>query len=177
MLHVDVVVMDVVMVVYQKNLQVKVQKSAPVKVPENEVLVAPLALLVQMNTKFLIMRQLLLTVKAKKKKGYTPLENELAAGLAKYFESRTEIEYSVLVDKMKDLPEGQILDLLGIKGKAKEEDSKPTIEEKDEGLTPEDEKEADEFMVELKEQAKEKLEKEKTEREKKERKEKEKASQ
>ena len=111
-----------------------------------------------------------------KKKGYTPPENELAAGLAKYFESRTEIEYSVLVEKMKDLPEGQILDLLGIKGKAKEEDSKPKIEEKDEGLTPQDEKEADEFMAELKEQAKEKLEKEKTEREKKERKEKEKAS-
>ena len=99
-----------------------------------------------------------------KKKGYTPLENKLAAELAKYFESRTEIEYSVLVDKMKDLPEEQILDLLGIKGKAKEEDSKPTIEKMDEGLTPEDEKEADEFMVELKEQAKEKLEKEKTKR-------------
>ena len=114
--------------------------------------------------------------KGTKKKGYTPPENELAAGLAKYFESRTEIEYSVLVEKMKDLPEGQILDLLGIKGKAKKEDSKPKIEEKDEGLTPEDEKEADKFMAELKEQAKEKLEKEKTEREKKERKEKEKAS-
>ena len=99
----------------------------------------------------------------------------MAAGLARYFENRTEIEYSVLVQKMKELPEGQILDLLGIKGKEKEEDSKPTIVKKDSELTLEDEKEADDFMEELKQQAKEELEKEKTDREQTERKEKEKA--
>ena len=115
--------------------------------------------------------------KGKKIKGYTPPESELAAGLAKYFENETEIEYSVLVEKMKELPEGQILDLLGIKGKEKEEDSKPTIEKQDEELTLEDEKEADDFMEELKQQAKEELEKEKIDREQTERKEKEKARQ
>ena len=99
----------------------------------------------------------------------------MAAGLARYFENRTEIEYSVLVQKMKELPEGQILDLLGIKGKEKEEDSKPTIKKKDAGLMVEDEKEAENFMEELKQQAKEELEKEKTDREQTERKEKEKA--
>ena len=94
------------------------------------------------------------------KKGYNPPENELAAGLAKYFESRTEIEYSVLIDKMKEVPEGDILKLLGIKSKDNEEEKEPKIEKEDEIISPEDEKKADEFMEELKQQAKEELEKE-----------------
>ena len=53
-LHVDVVVamvaVGMVVVVYQKNLQVKIQEFAPIEVPENEVLVAPLAVLVRMHT-------------------------------------------------------------------------------------------------------------------------------
>ena len=57
-LHMDVVVtmvpMGVVMVVYQKNLQIKIQELAPVEVAENKVLVAPLAVLVQMHTLYLI---------------------------------------------------------------------------------------------------------------------------
>ena len=93
------------------------------------------------------------------KKGYNPPENELAAGLAKYFESRTEIEYSVLIDKMKEVPEGDILKLLGIKSKDTEEEKEPKIEKEDEIISPEDEKKADEFMEELKQQAKEELEK------------------
>ena len=93
------------------------------------------------------------------KKGYIPPENELAAGLTKYFESRTEIEYNVLIDKMKEVPEGDILKLLGIKSKDTEEEEEPKIEKEDELISPEDEKKADEFMEELKQQAKEELEK------------------
>ena len=84
------------------------------------------------------------------KKCYNPPENELAAGLAKYFESRTEIEYSILIDKMKEVPEGDILKLLGIKSKDTEEEKEPKIEKEDELISPEDEKKADEFMEELK---------------------------
>ena len=93
------------------------------------------------------------------KKGYNPPENELAAGLTKYFESQTEIENSVLIDKMKEVPEGDILKLLGIKSKDTEEEKEPKIEKEDEIISPEDEKKADEFMEELKQQAKEELEK------------------
>ena len=58
-LHMDMVVamvpVGVVIVVYQKNLQIKIQELAPVEVAENEVLGAPLAVLVQMHTLYLIM--------------------------------------------------------------------------------------------------------------------------
>ena len=74
------------------------------------------------------------------KKGYNPPENELAAGLAKYFESQTEIEYSILIDKMKEVPEGDILKLLGIKSKDTEEEKEPKIEKEYEIISPEDEK-------------------------------------
>ena len=88
----------------------------------------------------------------KQAKGYSPPEDDLACGLAKYFESRTEIEYSVLIDKMKEVSEGQILKLLGIK--EKEDESPPKEKENDDKLTPEDEKEAENFPAQLQEQAK-----------------------
>ena len=64
-----------------------------------------------------------------KTKGYSPLEDVLAHGLAKYFESRTEIEYSILVHKMKEVPERHILKLLGIKEKEDETQSKKQEDE------------------------------------------------
>ena len=88
----------------------------------------------------------------KQAKGYSPPEDDLARGLAKYFESRTEIENSVLIDKMKEVSEGQILKLLGIK--QKEDESPPKEKENDDKLTPEDKKEAENFLAELQEQAK-----------------------
>ena len=51
-------------------------------------------------------------------KGYTPPDNRLAEELAKYFEERTEIEYNILINKMKSVPEADIMHLLGIKPKA-----------------------------------------------------------
>ena len=97
-------------------------------------------------------------------KGYTPPDNRLAEELAKYFEERTEIEYNVLINKMKSVPEADIMHLLGITHKAEDtkdkgstnSESGKTVDE----LSPEEQKEADDFMESFKEDTKSKLEKE-----------------
>ena len=98
-------------------------------------------------------------------KGYTPPDNRLAEELAKYFEERTEIEYNILIDKMKSVSEADIMHLLGIKPKAEDTKDKgsnnseagKTVDE----LSPEEQKEADDFLESFKEDTKSKLEKEK----------------
>ena len=93
------------------------------------------------------------------KKGYAPPENDLAVQLAKYFESRTEIEYDVLLKQMETVPQADIMSLLGIKKKDDSEEKKDgekdkSVEEITE-LTAEDQKEADELMATLAQKAKE----------------------
>ena len=80
-----------------------------------------------------------------KQKGFNAPEDPLAVQLAKYFQEKTEIKYNMIVDKMKDVPEDDILRMLGIdpnketdNNNAKEADDKET-----------NEKEADAFMKEL----------------------------
>ena len=99
--------------------------------------------------------------------GFQPPENKLAEELAKYFQQRTEIEYDVLVQKMNEVPEADIMTLLGIKKKSDESNNgKQSDEEKSiEEISPEDEKEADEFLAQLQKEAKEQEEKEKQEQE------------
>ena len=85
-------------------------------------------------------------------KGYVPPSSDLAMHLAKYFEKKTEIEYDVIVNKMADVPEEQILEMLGIKpkntdGKTEENGQQP------EANNSEDEREADELMKELSEKS------------------------
>ena len=84
-----------------------------------------------------------------KQKGFKAPEDPLAVQLAKYFQEKTEIEYNMIVDKMKDVPEDDILRMLGIdpnketdnykaKEAGAEADDKETIEQ-----------EAEVFMKEL----------------------------
>ena len=81
--------------------------------------------------------------------------------LAKYFESRTEIEYDVLLKQMETVPQADIMSLLEIKKKDDSEEKKDgendkSVEEIIE-LTAEDQKEADELMATLVQKAKEEL--------------------
>ena len=93
--------------------------------------------------------------------GYNPPENVLAKELAKYFESRTEIEYDVLLQKMAKVPEADMIQILGIKKKSNDNDteakqhSEMEHDKSIEVLTPEDEKEADELMASLAQAGKE----------------------
>ena len=91
-------------------------------------------------------------VKDNKSKGYVAPSGDLAMHLAKYFEEKTEIEYDVIVSKMADVPEEQILEMLGIKpkktdGKTEENGKQP------EANNSEDEREAEELMKELSEKS------------------------
>ena len=94
------------------------------------------------------------------KKGCTPPDNNLAVLLAKYFKSRTEIEYDVLLKQMEAVPQANIMHLLGIKKKTDDSEEKEDSE-KDQSikeilqLIPEDEKEVDELMATLAPKAKE----------------------
>ena len=97
--------------------------------------------------------------------GYTPPENALAKELAKYFESRTEIEYEVLLEKMATVPEADMMQILGIKKKSNDNDANDaeakqhneTEHDKSiEELNPDDEKEAEAFMASLAQAGKEK---------------------
>ena len=96
---------------------------------------------------------------ALQQKGYTPPDNELAIQLAKYFESRTEIEYDVLLKQMETVPQADIMQILGIKKKTEDSEEKELEEEKSiqeiPQLTPDDEKEADDLMASLAQKAKE----------------------
>ena len=96
--------------------------------------------------------------------GYSPPENALAKELAKYFESRTEIEYGVLLEKMATVPEADMMQILGIKKKSNDNDandaeakqhSETEHDKSIEELTPEDEKEADALMASLAQAGKE----------------------
>ena len=95
------------------------------------------------------------------KKSYAPPENDLAVQLAKYFESRTEIEYDVLLKQMETVLQADIMSLLGIKKKDDSEEKKDGKKDKSvkeiTELTAEDQKEADEFMATLVQKAKEEL--------------------
>ena len=101
----------------------------------------------------------------KQDKGFTAPSGQLAEHLANFFQNKTEIEYDVLVDKMKEVPEDQIFNLLGIKPKNSESssgndgsDDKNNSDEldknKSDDITPEEEAEADSFMKELAEKGK-----------------------
>ena len=95
---------------------------------------------------------------APQQKGYTPPDNKLAIQLAKYFESRTEIEYDVLLKQMETVPQADIMQILGIKKKTEDSEEKELEEKSIEEipqLTPDDEKEADDLMASLAQKAKE----------------------
>ena len=89
------------------------------------------------------------------------LLNELAIQLAKYFESRTEIEYDVLLKQMETVPQADIMQILGIKKKTEDSEEKELEEEKSieeiPQLTPDDEKEADDLMASVAQKAKEEV--------------------
>ena len=95
----------------------------------------------------------------KQDKGFTAPSGQLAVHLANFFQNKTEIEYDVLVDKMKEVPEDQIFNLLGIKPKNSEsssgnDGSDELDKNKLDDITPEEEAEADSFMKELAEKGK-----------------------